>query len=552
MYNFILPSLFRVLIIFLSVATQAQVIDEPFQISDALVISSEIENFQISPDGSYVVYRADQNIDGVFELFSVPITGGNSVRLNSNLVNGGNVRGGNPNFDFQISSNSSHVVYRADQNADGIDELFSIPIKGGTPVQLTSNPNSFKISPDGTHVVYTVSSSNVFQLLSIPISGGSSIRLSSISSGFISDFKFTSDSLYIVYRAGSVLDVFELFRVPTTGGNIVPLNQSSSTLTLDVISQSFQINSDDTLVVFTAVNTSITNTTPIPIDLYSVPINGGSPIPLFNSITNDAAVIQGSVELSPDGSLAVFAVKQNNDNLSDFFSVPISGGDVIPLNNNLILGSTTSSNISQITPDGSTVLYAADQNSDGVFELFNTPINGGKTITLNEENSVSNFIVSSSSSNIVYVARPISNSISNIFSANIDGSNTFKLNDEILNGTGVSNNDNDFQISPNGSTIFYIADQLTTNLNELFFTPIDSGTSTRVNDDLPFERFETPSSAINSYQFSSDGQFLVYNAFQNEDNLSGLFSVRITTINSNAEFCFPIKDTNDNFITICL
>lgn len=61
---------------------------------------------QISGDSSRVVYFADQETNDVEEIFSVPLTGGTSVKLNGPLA-------GNYPYDFAISPDSSRVVYRA-------------------------------------------------------------------------------------------------------------------------------------------------------------------------------------------------------------------------------------------------------------------------------------------------------------------------------------------------------------------------------------------------------------------------------------------------------
>jgi len=44
-----------------------------------------VREARISPDGSRVVYLADQDADELLELYSVPIDGGMSMRLNADL-----------------------------------------------------------------------------------------------------------------------------------------------------------------------------------------------------------------------------------------------------------------------------------------------------------------------------------------------------------------------------------------------------------------------------------------------------------------------------------
>jgi hypothetical protein len=78
----------------------------------------------ISPDSQRVVYLADQQTDGVYELFSVPILGGAVTRLNDLLVAGGDVT------SFKISDDSEWVVYVADQEIDGLPTGHRAPIAG--------------------------------------------------------------------------------------------------------------------------------------------------------------------------------------------------------------------------------------------------------------------------------------------------------------------------------------------------------------------------------------------------------------------------------------
>ena len=92
----------------------------PTQIANAAVINKRISGTmpsfgdvdyifarpQISPDGRYVVYVADQLTDGVNELFSVPVTGmAPPTRISGPLPIGSQVD------QFSISPDSTRVVY---------------------------------------------------------------------------------------------------------------------------------------------------------------------------------------------------------------------------------------------------------------------------------------------------------------------------------------------------------------------------------------------------------------------------------------------------------
>jgi hypothetical protein len=86
------------------------------KISGVMPPFGDANSFRISPDGRYAVYLADQDTDGVFELYRVLLGGGSPVRLNPLLPFGRNVT------SFRISPDSGRVLYIADQVTD---EFFS-------------------------------------------------------------------------------------------------------------------------------------------------------------------------------------------------------------------------------------------------------------------------------------------------------------------------------------------------------------------------------------------------------------------------------------------
>jgi hypothetical protein len=68
----------------------------------------------------------DQIADDVFELFIVPSGGGTPVRLNGPLVVDGDVK----SEGLQFSPDGSRVLYHADQETHDVVELFSVPSAG--------------------------------------------------------------------------------------------------------------------------------------------------------------------------------------------------------------------------------------------------------------------------------------------------------------------------------------------------------------------------------------------------------------------------------------
>jgi hypothetical protein len=91
----------------------------------------QVTAFAITPDSTRVVYRADQDTPGTPELYSVPELGGPRTKLNAPLVAGGSV-----SPKFALSSDGRFVIYRADQDVDEQHEIYAVRVTGGPPTRL--------------------------------------------------------------------------------------------------------------------------------------------------------------------------------------------------------------------------------------------------------------------------------------------------------------------------------------------------------------------------------------------------------------------------------
>jgi hypothetical protein len=81
--------------------------------------------YWIDPSGQHVVYRADQETDEVSELFCARIAGGvPAVKLSGPMVAGGDVWAGADPF-VQFVPGTRRIVYKADQETDNTNELFT-------------------------------------------------------------------------------------------------------------------------------------------------------------------------------------------------------------------------------------------------------------------------------------------------------------------------------------------------------------------------------------------------------------------------------------------
>ena len=367
------------------------------KLNPTLVAEGDVSSYYyFSPDSTRVVYTADQDIDNVLELYSVPIGGGSVTKLNATLANGGNVE----TYNYQISPDSMRVVYRADQDTDEVMELYSVPIGGGSVTKLNAalvaggnveappycvycHSFIYRISSDSSRVVYIADqdADDVGELYSVSILGGSVTKLNSTLpyNGNVFHFRISPDSMRVVYRAiQDTSGVLELYSVPTSGGNVTKLN---ATLVNggDVDNDDYQISSDSSRVVYLA-DQDVNNK----FELYSAPIAGGSVVKLNHYLDNQYGDVFLGFRISPDSSRVVYRANLNSLLVDEIHSVPITGGSQTKLNPPLALGGDVYINI-RITSDSTRVIYLADQRTEGIYELFSVPIAGGTARLLNQE-----------------------------------------------------------------------------------------------------------------------------------------------------------------------
>lgn len=369
---------------------------------------SDVNGFVVSPNGRWVAYLQDAETDEAIEVWSVRLPAGAPVKLSGNLPANGFTG------ELGISPDSSRVVYLAQQDTAGVGELYSVPIGGpaGAAVKLNGalapggSVGSFHISPDSTRVVYAAPQNlgNQSELYSVPISGpaSSGVEISQIAAGgywTAGNFAISPDGLWVVYRAlgDLILGGHELYSVPIAGpaSSDVRLNVS---LVLGGSVSSYQVSLDSTRVVFLAAVEMISN-----LELWSVPIAG----PAGSGVLLDDDVVS-QVQISPDSEWALFV----RDIGKSLYSIPIAGpaAAAVKLNGALVAGGSVRG--SAVSPDSSRAVYVADQQTDGVVEIYSVPIAGpaGAGIKLNRplvnggDVNTNAFRISPDSAWVVYAA----------------------------------------------------------------------------------------------------------------------------------------------------
>jgi len=138
-----------------TLARPAAQLRRPISVDDLMTLRS-IVDVQIAPDGQRVAYVVStpnlprNEHEGA--LFVVSATGGTPMRLGETLKI---FNTPSPRPQIRWSRNSREISVVA--FAEGRPEVFSVPVAGGPPLQITSAPEgviTYEWSPDGTHIAF--------------------------------------------------------------------------------------------------------------------------------------------------------------------------------------------------------------------------------------------------------------------------------------------------------------------------------------------------------------------------------------------------------------
>lgn len=485
---------------------------------------SDVYSPALSPDGRFVVYLHDAVVDGAYEIWSVPVAGGTPTRLSGLLPSGV------APDEVAISPDSQAVVYIAQQETAGMPELFSAPIAGPEDSWTKLNPPLvdgggvpfFGIAPGSDRVAFVadVQTDQVFDVWSVPLAGGPALRLRPGvtqvgSTVYLSpEPRISPTGERVIFLANfSDLAKWQLWsaRLDGTGG-VVRIN---GTLVAGGNVTQFAISPDGSQAVYIA-DQAVDGR----LDLYSVPVEGGTATRLSPAAVPSGGNVACDFAISPDGTRVVYRADHTVDNRIELYSVPITGGTPVKLNGALTTGGTVEATFA-ISPDDSRVVYRADQQTDDQIEIYSVPLAGGTAVKLNgamvSGGDVERFKISPDSSRVVYKADQQTNNVQELYSVALTGGPAVRVNDPLPPGGTTSL----LGITPDSAFVFYIASSDGGLEFEIFRGSILGGpeADVRLNGPLP------PGGSIDtlSILIHRDSRQVIYVASQEVDGRRHLY-----------------------------
>ncbi len=452
-----------------------------------------------------VIISADDDGDGITDVFSVPIDGSPSVRLNGPLADPFTFA-----FARDVSRDGTTVVYEVDGNA-GL-RLYSVPLDGpetlavrlDLDVPWDLDINRILLSGDGQRVLFEGNQDDeeVYGIFSVPVDGPASamVRLNeSLLGNSASSLRLTPDGQTALYRADeNAADSREELHAVPVDGSAAPIQLSNGG------EVGFNYVMSETHVVYYRRNA-----------LFSVPLTGpaSASVQISPTLPRGDNVRANFFEITPDGQTVVFRIDENS--VERVFAAPIDGPD-----SEAVAITPVEHDVSEhVLVGNSNIVYDA-RRSEGGRELYSIALNDSSkmAVKLNpeitaENGSTSTFKVSPDGSRVVFQGTLETDGKSELWSAPIEGpaSETIKLNPPIPSSADVFF---DFIISPDSQRVAYRLDLDRNDVFDLYSIPIEGpqGSGIKINGPLASGGDVCNASTANCYFFAPDSKRLIYEA----------------------------------------
>ncbi len=463
----------------------------PVKLSAPLVAGGNVTHFTISPDGSKVAYRADQDTDLTFEIYIANSDGsGTPVKANGPLQAGGQVYLLTGLNQAGLLSNRSwspdgtRLAYWGTQDA-AVSELFTSrsdgtdnrkvngPIAAGGGVEFSS----IEWAPDGSRLAYVADQDVVGKneiYTSLP-DGTGNVKLNGplpANANVLDAVGWAPDSSRVAFLAmgtGASQDNTTLHTSPAAGGGSAEV--SGTLVARDEVENGFRWAPDSSRLAF-MINHDFRS-----IDGFTVPAAGGTRANLHTPFPTNSGKLVWNFAWAPDSSRVAYAANQDSQSVDELYTSLPTGASNVRVNH--ALGGGDVGTLSWFwAPDSTKILY--DVNQSGMrSRLYTAGPTGAAAVELHADLPLDGSIGpgqwAPDSSRIVYSARELPGGSFELYAILPDNTGRVKLSGPLTAGGHVT----DRCFTSDSSQVVYRADANTDGVFEVFVAPSDGSAAAR-------------------------------------------------------------------------
>lgn len=327
--------------------------------------------------------------------------------------------------------------------------LHSAGVIGSVPIlQIADGSQLLHLTPDGTVAVVQATVSGQTEICRIETDGSGALVPLTAMDEHVVESKMSPDGAWIVFKRYGTSN---LYSVPTDGSAPTALVSGTKG------SYTYEITADSQRVVFLNAGRQ---------KLHTAPIDGSSPPVRLHPTSVDVDTYQVSL----DGSLAVMRADRD-DGIHELMAAPTDGsGPLVTLNEPLLGGST--SFFYGVSPDGTSVILAADYGGSGAKTLYRVPGTGGPGVALDTPSANKVFLettVSPDGERVAYRVR--TDDVTELYSVSLDASDApVRLSADLDPGESVAS---DFAIDRNSTHVVFRVEVAGFPAGRLYSAPLD-------------------------------------------------------------------------------
>ncbi|GEM_PF-3350710 len=377
--------------------------------------------------------------------------------------------------DFTLSSDGRRVLYLLDANGTGLDELYSVPVSGGEIIKL--NPplpeeqevTRYLVSADGARVAFIVGGGEPIRnsvIYSVSTTGGVPVVLHDAGTPTVLSLQaVVGDDSRVIYSVSGD----GLYGVPIEGGPPVLIYSYASSgaagwrqtpVLIDPVYPSARYSADGRWRVFLVENSDYVSSTH---DVYSISLVDGT----RRQLNLPGMAADDHFLITPDSSRVLFTARSPDGTGWYLYSVPPSGGDIENLGGMRVqynFGRILS--YFEITPDSSRAVGYFVINGD--CRLASVCTTAGTPVVLNPTGMGAFYLTSDSKHVVFHSLLPPHEDKSNIYAVPVGGGRPRRLS-ELGAGQSVSGY---CILTPNGRRVLYTVEQPDGETVELFSNTI--------------------------------------------------------------------------------
>jgi Tol biopolymer transport system component len=387
-------------------------------------------DFQISPDGKWMVYRASdvQAQAPPRQLYRVPTDGS----APATQVTFPQLTATTSVVDMTITSDSRNVIFLVRDLATQQQNLYLAGLQDGVVTQIDASLahenliDSLMLSRDD-RLVYraNISNNEGADLFSVGIKPG--VQPVQHGSRVADDVQISPDGQYLLYRSDQVTaDVFELYRTSLETTETTRLSTNRAT---NGSVRAFQISADGQQVVYLVQPVGGAQA-----ELVSVALGTGEATLLATNLNNAS-----DFQISPDAKQVVYLADQDADNIAELYVVPRSGGAATQLHN--ALARKLAPYLFAISPGSDYVAYWARQEGSESTAIYAQQLpQDGKLVraqqlsaSLYADRDVRALLIRPDNQQVVYLTDQESLVVFELYAVALTGGVPRKLHDTLVN-----------------------------------------------------------------------------------------------------------------------